>query len=64
MTERMSMEELVAEFEHTRPRHKGSISEAAVIFNRNPKSMAKQLHRARQRGFDVAFIDDSARTRR
>lgn len=64
MTERMTMEELVAEFEHTWPRHKGRISEAATIFNRNPKSMAKQLHRAKQRGFDVTFTDDSSRTRR
>ena len=60
---RLSIEELAQEFMHTYPRHGGRISVAAPIFDRQPNSLAKALNRAKQRGLDAKFIDDSYKAR-
>lgn len=60
----LRLDEVVAEFEHTRPRHSGSVMLAAPILGyRNPKSLSKALYRARSKGIDVKFIDDHERAR-
>jgi hypothetical protein len=58
---RYTRADLVAEFEHTRPRHHGVVSVAAPIFGMTAKALAKALYRARAAGHVVAFRDDSAR---
>ena len=53
--QRMSNEELVAEFEWTRPRHGGDITVAAAIFGMTPEGIERALYRARKRGVEVEF---------
>lgn len=52
---RMSNDELVAEFEWTRPRHGGDITVAAGIFGMTAEGIERALYRARKRGIDVQF---------
>ena len=57
---RMKAADIVAEFLHTWPRHKGSVLLAAPILGYNkPASLATTLRRAQRRGMEVTFTDDS-----
>ena len=56
---RERLDEFLAEFEWTRPRHNGSVLAAAAIFEAKPATIARRLNRARQRGIAVAFTDDT-----
>lgn len=60
---RWSRQELVEEFEHTRPRHKGRISWAAEMFGCSPQGLVRRLHRCREIGLHVDFIDDTKNAR-
>lgn len=53
--------EIAAEFKHTWPRHRGSVRQAASIFDMTPEALVRALYRAKRDGIDVRFIDDSKR---
>jgi transposase len=55
------LDEFLAEFEWTRVRHGGSVTEAARIFEAKPATIKQRLNRARRRGIEVSFTDDTKR---
>lgn len=57
-------ETFIAEFNHTRSRHDGSVTFSAPLFGVTPKAMARRLYRARAAGFPVLFHDDTHSLRR
>lgn len=57
-------EQLVEDFEHTRPAHRGLVTAAAMRLGMQPRSLARALHRAQAAGIDVRFTDDTKQLRR
>ncbi len=53
----MEIDDVIAEFEWTRPRHGGLVDVAAPILEMKPMSLSRALHRARKNGHDVRFTD-------
>ena len=47
--------DLVAEFNWTRPRHRGDLTLAAPIFGITPNALQKRLREAIKRGIEVEF---------
>jgi hypothetical protein len=59
VSERISRDEFIAEFEWTRPRHHGKVTEAAKVFDLSVSAMTQRLRRAKRSGVDVKFVDDT-----
>jgi hypothetical protein len=59
VTLRIDTADFLAEFEWTRPRHHGKVTEAAKVFDLTPSAINQRLRRAKRSGADVTFIDDT-----
>jgi len=60
----MSGEELLAEYQHTWPRHNGYVRQAAEVLGIEPRALARRFYRMRKQGMWVEFIDDTKALRR
>lgn len=54
---RLSSEELIEEWKHTWPRHRGDIAIGAPIFNMTSAALARRFYRLRKQGYEVDFFD-------
>lgn len=52
---------VIAEFEHTRPRHGGRVEFAAPILNVSEALLEQLLYRAKRHGVDVKFMTSEPR---
>lgn len=59
---RKTREEILEDFEFTRPEHKGGITLAASILKMNRESLARALHRAKAGGVHVEFHETKGDT--
>jgi hypothetical protein len=59
----LSGQDLIDEYEHTRPRHNGYVSEAAKILGYDALALARRFYRYRRQGMWVDFIDDTKQVR-
>jgi hypothetical protein len=57
--EYVKLDDFIAEFEWTRSRHGGLVSNAAKIFDSNPRTICGRLERARSKGIIVDYYDDT-----
>jgi hypothetical protein len=55
----VKLDDFIAEFEWTRSRHGGLVSNAAKIFDSNPRTICGRLERARSKGINVEYYDDT-----
>lgn len=60
---RRRLQNVIEEFEHTRPAHGGMITVAAAKLDMTPQALQMVLYRARRRGAVVEFRDDTKRLR-
>ena len=54
----LTREELLREYLHTWPRHRGRLSAAAQILGYRPASLERRLQRMRRDGFQVWYTMD------
>lgn len=57
----LTREELVLEWRHTWPRHKGCVSLAAPILGTTAAALSRRLYRMRADGYTLNFHDDTQR---
>lgn len=58
----ISSEDFLLEYKHTWVRHRGSLSELSRIFDMTPRSMKRKIERLRQKGYDLALVNDVRET--
>ena len=55
---------MVEDFIWTYPEHNGNVVVAAHRLDMKPQSLARTLYRAKKRGYDIKFLDNSQRSRK
>ena len=60
----LTPEELLAEYQHTWPRHHGYVRQAAEVLGVEPMALARRFYRMCKQGLWVDFVDDTKALRR